>query len=529
MSIEERLRDHLRQEAADLERRGEGPARAMKKGRSIMIRRRLLAAFGGAFVVTASIAGVLSLGSVFDDGPTTGVPGTGGDAASEQAVAVPAQGAELEWYTVPGTLGFTKKFVTGADGTIYALSTAPGQRFENGFAQPAIYTSDDAESWAFAVLDDSLSANDLAERDGTLYLIGTAPGAVDASPRLQVAASDDGGETWDVTDIPVTATPPDLPSFGTFANSWIVAGERGVLAAVHTTFVVDYAALLPEGMRGDNVGVEPTDSGVIVMDYASVDDQGNPAIIEELTWADLGIDAPGASSAGELFLVEDGGGLHRVESPVDSGPGIAGVYAVDDGFLVVENPGFDAEFARRLELGQPDQQAPGVTVWSSADGASWEAEEGLPAMDWVQAAGSHGGDTVIVGMSGGSPIVAWQQGGSWETVDLQETLFGDPKLDDPRVNLDAPNGESWISSAAIGPLGVALAVGGFDAAAQQEQIFLVVGTSPDVWTLTPDLVPRGQGFIDGLVVGETSIVGRMVQYGANRPSVNLQIVGTPVR
>jgi hypothetical protein len=42
-------------------------------------------------------------------------------------------------------------------------------------------------------------------------------------------------------------------------------------------------------------------------------------------------------------------------------------------------------------------------------------------------------------------------------------------------------------------------------------------------------VPRGQGFIDGLVVGETSIVGRMVQYGANRPSVNLQIVGTPVR
>lgn len=524
-----------------------GPIWEPVRPQQLRRRRRLLAFAGGVVAVLAGGVGVYALASNAggDDPPTkpalttgapTGVSGTGSSSVPEPPLAV-----DLDWYATDGTLGFSARLLATPDGSFYALSTAPGERFNGGQPTRAIYHSEDGEFWDVTLLEADIFANDLASRAGVLYVIGTAPGTgAIAEPAIAVvSASSDGGATWDQVILPTEAVPPQgVPVEFSSATTNITAGDAGIVASVQTNYWIDYWNLVPQQALQGERGLTPTADGVDIIDYRLVEEADfecsqqmqalgltgeepfeelpeacqsmrsgdmSFAVVDHFTWEELGLPGDAVPAYSELFVSSNGTDYEAIPSPFAPGQGFLSIQAVAGGFLAVEQA--EGEFG----VGTPH-------LWRSPDGRTWSELGRLPPMDWITAAGETGGRAVVVGAKHDGPVIAWETtDGEWTQVDLSALLP------------PGPVGEQhWISTAAVGALGVVAVIQSFDERAGAPSEHILHGQSVDEWTAIPvdAMTPGGFGFSQWAVVGAQQVLVGYVQTEGPRP-LTLQLVGAP--
>jgi len=493
---------------------------------------------GGALIATLlGVGGVLGVLALIGDDSAPGdtvSPGASGDpsVASDAPPAVAPD--DLEWFAIDGTLGFVQRIATASDGSVYALSTAPGAGFDVWPPVRAIYHTVDGEAWDFAILAEDISGSDMAISGDTIYLIGTAPGlgGFGDPPVVVINSSNDGGATWEQQSLPTVATPPEVPTEGwTDTSMHVAASSNGLVAVVQTNFWIDYWSLVPQEFLTEFNDIVATETGVDIVDYSifnqleeecaaaggfgdefgeeAAEDMPEPCrqlmegdlepeVVNSLTWEDLGVDG-GQPSFSEIFVSPDGVVWEAVDSPLDPTQRLGGLFSTGRGYIATQWGRFG-----------------GNNLWISDDGRTWEPAEGFPALDWVAAAGSVGGHDVVLGSQLGKAVALWSDGaGSWESVDIAAQVE------------EVPGGQNtWLSAGAVGPLGV-VAVIQSEGEGGPGTPGLLHGTARDEWSWIPlgDLVGQGWGYSDWVAVGTDYVLARYVEEGRQGP-INLQLIGT---
>jgi len=440
--------------------------------------------------------------------------------------------SDLDWYAIDSPLGFSQRVLASNAGNFYALSTIPGNNFDWPIPK-AIYKSGDGENWDIIDLDRNIGATDMALWGETLYLIGTSPAnaGFQEPPEVMVSSSADGGVSWTQTLIETEAAPPGgAPIEWANVSTRIGASSKGVLAAVNSQFFLDYQALMPAEFIGNNLGYTGVEGGVAVIDHELLDrmymacenemgavdgeqSQLSPecqqlfeggdevAAIAVVTWEELGLPAGGSPFFSEMFLSTDGTTFERVQSPLDASGQLGDLYASDGGYVVVE-------WNNR-----------GPLIWFSEDGREWD-QTPVEGFDWISNVGSVNGKTVILGQGRNSSMAAWQNdAGGWDLVDFNSILGGGIE-------------NRWLSSGAVGPLGVAAVFQTFDERAGREFIEIVVGTSPDTWSVVDiEGIVGGLGeggYSDWIAVGTDQIILRYEVFSRFGEPRSLQVIGAVV-
>ncbi|HKX76444.1 MAG TPA: hypothetical protein VJR05_13750, partial [Acidimicrobiia bacterium] len=370
---------------------------------------------------------------------------------------VAAVASDITWTSGEGTLGgFGPRVgVWAEEGAFYVLSTAPGLREIPGGVPPplSIYQSQDGFEWSsipLAGLGEDLWARELAHANSLLYILGTAPAAADPTGvGMRVGVSADGGGTWDTQDLPIEVEPPAQALGGSGQTVQLAAGPAGALAAVSTSFFVDYSVLVPPEVLTPSSFVARTPEGLAVFDYSHMESleracaSGNQGACTQLantawepnlrwsgTWEELGGE-PAPDAFIEVYHAPPGGPFTEVETPFNTGYSLADLAAGADAFYAVGQIG-----------GERFDRAAGVEVWRSVDGINWEERGGIPAVDRVVAMGAVGSETVLVGVrdNPGQVVVASTTNGTeWEVIDLAGLL--------PAA---AQGGGQWVNAAAMG-------------------------------------------------------------------------------
>ncbi len=437
--------------------------------------------------------------------------------------------SDLDWYAIDSPLGFSQRVLASNAGNFYALSTIPGNNFDWPIPK-AIYKSTDGENWDIIDLDRNIGATDMALRGETLYLIGTSPANQNFQkpPGVVVSTSSDDGASWTQTLIATEAEPPGgAPIEWANVNMKIGASSKGVLAAVNSQFFLDYQALMPAEFAGNNLSYSGVEGGVAVIDHELMDRmymacenemgavggdfeqlssecqqlfEGGDEVgaIAVVTWEELGLPEGGSPFFSEMFLSVDGVSFEKVQSPLDASGDLNNLHASDGGFVVVEwNRG-------------------GQRIWFSEDGREWD-EAPVADFDWISNIGSVDGKTVILGQGRNSSMAAWQNdAGGWDLVDFNAILGGNIQ-------------NRWLSSGAVGPLGVAAVFQTFDERAGRDFMEVVVGTSPDTWSVVDvnDIVGGiGEGgYSDWVAVGTEQIILRYEAFTRFGEQRSLQVIG----
>lgn len=510
-------------------------------------RRRKMLMFGGtAAAVLVGFVGLYAglswvAGSLTSD-PTPenrGLRPSGVDVAvASEPAAAPAEIAatpiatadDLDWYAIEAPLGHSQRLFSTANGDFYALSTAPGRTV--AWPPPkAIYKSGDGENWDMIPLGGDNSADDMAAAQGRLYLIGTAPGSgnFDEPAEVVVSASDDDGATWTTSLLPTVAGPPGgAPIQWSQLLMRIAASNDAVVAVAQSQFFLDYGRLVPAEFAGD-YGYNPRADGVDVIDHRIMEqafmtceremeaaggdfsglsedcrrlfEEGDEAVgsVAFITWEEMGLPDGGEPVFSEMFVSADGVTFEAVESPFTAGSEMAGLYAVPDGFIGVES-----------DRGR-------VSLWRSSDGRSWQQDAALPNLNWVSSVGVTGGRAVVIGYGlQGDPLVAWEDdSGGWQVIDFDELLGAMPA-----------NGERWMSSAGVGPMGVVAVFQSFDELTGREISQVALGTSPEDWSLVPieEITGMSGGYGNWVAVGYDRI---LVKYDVHTEfrQLSLQVMG----
>ena len=135
----------------------------------------------------------------------------------------------------------------------------------------AIYRTTDGEHWTTPTRAKPW-ITDLAERDGVLYAIGTAPGA--ASPTTSATASarrTTAARQWTDTDLPFDASAPSATVSLTRSASVQVARSASTTVALLTEqFFPNLDALVAARTAGhENVTTQPTDAGFDMIDIGA--------------------------------------------------------------------------------------------------------------------------------------------------------------------------------------------------------------------------------------------------------------------
>lgn len=426
----------------------------------------------------AAVVGVLAIGGAViaqsgDDGQ---------DVASYGNAVVPTG---LRWTTVAPEAGLGSSqtsFATTADGTVYGLSTAPGQRSPTSPAEPArLYRSSDGAEWAAADLPDELWTSALAADGDRLYAVGTSP-AGGGSERARLAVGGGGGD-WTEVDLPfdleavgagfpggagissvrvASAGDASVVTIGVIADLWElpqVKGQDARLAADGVNLVET-----PD-CEGSATTVAPTTPGDATTGSAAADPAGvpvtvpaeeadaakraeeaadgscteaadeDPAVTRHYSWAELGI----AEDAADLVLGRtyafriDAEGVARPAGQLPSGASVVDLVAGPDGFWAVG--------------GRVDVTGTTATdeAYFSADGATWATDRPIVLSGYPMAAGLLGGRPTVVttgdGMEGQLVLDSLTPGGAQPT-DLGASL-GDLVED------------GYLSAAGFGPLGFA--------------------------------------------------------------------------
>jgi hypothetical protein len=568
MKIDERLRNHLDEQRNNPFIRGTGPAEAMRRGERLQRRNRV-----GSMLASVALVGAVGLAvAVF--------PATPAEMATEPTTQTTTTAADVlvpdafSWQAVNATVGYSQELFATADG-FYALSTAPGVTREEDADRTlkAVYRSEDGTTWTHELLGDELRVGDIAGRGGTLYALGTAPSVASTDPeviRARVGTSTDGGASWSYTDLPSVATPPlNMATVIYTSNSThIAANTTSIVASVTTSYVVNYQALAPPEYQNDGYFVNPTPSGIQVIDARLIEEadiacadaweaidtgavepaeipepcqafedgldlQNSRFVVFEAAWSELGIADPDPLSFSELFVSQDGINFDSVATPFAS---LADLFAVGDGFIAL------------------DWGPNGLTnqLWRSTNGRTWTRADDVPQLDWIIAAGAlHGGIAIVGTTTQDEPtpprtMVLWSPTGAapWTQIDLATLM---PAAIDGY--------DHWINDADIGPLGIAIAVNSWyetesggetrtdqsakttttavpvvEAEYHQANHFLF-SSDLQTWSVTPveDLNPAGsKGYIDNIVVGTDRVLARIGISNGTGELTSIQLIGTPM-
>lgn len=485
----ERVRAALRAGAAHLELPHHGPEAARlrarqrtRRGQAVVAAVAALAIGGGglAAYTTLTAGDSVRIGDV----GTTGAPPAPDTAPGEVPGAADNPLADLEWREHDGTLSHVTDQVLSADGYTYVLSTAPGARYEDhpdGIVPQALYRSVDGASWETADLGADPWIADLTSRDGVLYAITTAPLATGGD--IAVAASTDGGSTWEHHPLPVADTPPPaIPLDGTYHNVHVAAGDDTLVASVRTGYRPDFEAIFGADVMQDHwvaieddglvlhpVGPGATEPAVAICDAAGgcrepeAEPEGIPVpttapeATGRLTWAELGLSGRTDLERHELFTSTDGTDWQPVPSPF--GPGaIAPIVATSQGFFttVTDHGGATAT----------------SVLMRSADGVTWEVAN--DQLGWIDLVGEVGGRLLALSSADTQQVLTSADGGAtWTTVDLGALTGVIPGPEGP-----------WVIAADTGPLGAALVTSIFDEAGPA-RVHLLTSVDGTTWTATP--------------------------------------------
>lgn len=290
-------------------------------------------------------------------------------------LAVAQQNVDPSWFrwetveNVPDGLGPDRSTVLAADGSVYAVSTAPVGVPTSRAARPAVYRSADGTTWSDIELDDGFQASAVGAAGDRVYAIGTAPSGGKVTARLT-----------DLTDAshPVVDLPLDLEERSRVAGT--EQAIRSIDLAVHGETVVAVVNLgsfrdegiesvMPEGRTWVSADAE----GVTVIDYdceAERDANCHSETLETLSWDELGVDpeqVPGIVGESIVFTRIGDGGFEKTRSLV--GRETPRLLAADDGFWLVE---------ARFRGDRPNAEMSGIL--HAADGRSWEQIE-APVLD----------------------------------------------------------------------------------------------------------------------------------------------------
>jgi hypothetical protein len=504
--------------------------------RSPRRRRQVVGATLAALVVGAAAIAVTANGSDADSDDGELSAGLTRPGSETPGVADPLQWSVLD---DQGEIGYARTTLVGDDGTIYQVSTAPGEAGADGSSPQVLWSSTDGQEWQ-QIAPTDLSISDLAEHGGALYALGTAPSTTTVDGADTVAGySTDGGATWATAVLPVDLGPVETGVASFIGGASVVAGDAGVLAAVTTSRYLDPSSLLPADAA--SLGWETTAEGVTTFEEVSdpavacplvldqVDPTGSTAPLpardfadgdipagiptvtctpeggepteyplpmgpgDSFTWEELGVDPAVAAplvdsgdSSAQLFLSTDGQSFEAVDAAFAAGQDTLEVLDVADGFVA-------------LGIAYDNQGATTTSLWHSADGRTWEAIDGGPlaAANWVVGAGRVGDALVVVTGSEHDPIVARTTDGvTWQTTSVRELVGA------------ADDDEVWTMAAGAGGAGLALSVSVTPASAARSETYVepdvTILTSPDglAFASTPlvDVIGSNEGYIGWVAV-----------------------------
>ncbi len=480
------LRDALHRETQDIEPVGLGVERVVSLGRRRRNRGRAVVAVGAATCVAGFGAALVERG-------------TAGPQQVAVAASAPSGGAAtpaLEFRVVDGTVAYSSTHFTSPAGVTYELSTAPGTTAQaSGAPGQAIYSTTDGQHWTTAAQDGAW-ITDLAQRDGVLYAVGTAPGAASpADVQYRVGTSHNGGAAWTDADLPFDLTAPSakVPLFRT-SSVHIASGPTATIALLTEDFSPNLDAMVAARTAGHPT-VEPRQDadGYALVDMsacqsikagiASAPGSANAAVkaiaavnarakagcadapvLGTITWSDLGLTGPGDLTRQEMLSSTDG--THWSSVPAPSTDSVQQLAADAGGFLLLS-------YDNTSPVAGPLPTA-GTTLLRSADGRTW-TKVSTPDVN-VQAIA----DDRIVGEGPAGAVETSTDGGStWNTTDVSSLLpAGAPA--------------SSISSADAGPLGFAVVVSAEDNGNNQVRGHdrLLFSTDGVNWT-TSDLAAAG--------------------------------------
>src|SRR5690606_32228392 len=197
MDLQERLRAHMRSELANTPVSDLGGV--MERGETIRRRRRTVMTAAPVVVVVLGVVGVMASGIMSDED----APDADQVAAAEAELSLSL--GTRDWAIEAASLGWAED-IAADDGVFYALSTAPGVRWEDfpmGSLPKALYVSSDGRNWSPTPFGEWRPAG-LAAADGLLYVVGTAPGAAADTQTLEVRISRDGGASFESIQLPVS-------------------------------------------------------------------------------------------------------------------------------------------------------------------------------------------------------------------------------------------------------------------------------------------------------------------------------------
>jgi hypothetical protein len=549
-NIDRVLEDELRRQAARLPLPAGDLPGVMARTRRRR-QHRMMAAATTFAVVAATVTGV----ALSRDGSSRQVKV--GVAATNPVVRLGETGIHWQRSDPHSALGYA--FATSAAGSLYALSTAPGVAQVNG-PNTALYTSADGIEWTTAAAPTDLSLAAIAATGNRLYVVGTGTATASVAA-AKVGWSDDKSGVWHQTALPIDTAA--ISAKASTLNGEIVkiaAGPKGVVAVATISTVLDIPKLLPAGVSAPN-GWALSDTGVDLLgtgpvcpagttatppldaatarkaglaaaaeskdkpapgqvsktpcftgagkSYTLVSPQATRGVTASYTWSQLSVSGDLLQAVlGEpfVFFSADGTSFKRVA------PGVSNIRS---NLFHVSADGTGFALLAQNESGT-------TSVFHSADGQQWQQDPSLPAdLSDVTAAGTLGGRMVVVGNSSSdpgsdgsvTPMVATLDGGHWTESSLSAVLGSSA---DPKPTVEA---------AAVGPLGVAVAIGG---STSTEVLFSQDGTT---WSVQPlsQFVRGGSPQVTSVVVtaNRAVVTVEMPDSTKTGPAPSVVVVGTP--
>jgi hypothetical protein len=447
-------------------------------------RRRRAVAAGTALTMVAAGLGVAW--STRDGGGGRTAIADGGTATRRGDV-----GVVWERVDARSALGFSPS-VDGSS-SLFALSTAAGQR-EFTPQNRVIWRSDDGIEWtAASTLGDDLFLSDLATSGTRIYAVGTGPATASVPGKrpvsdLLVGWSDDGAKSWRHEPLPI-----DLESIvarsvnAGVGGTHVATSDDATVAIVTLRAEPDVAAMLPDDVTaphgwalgtdgvdilGDGPACSPGTSpdervpapmrGKIREEEPQANSRVHPSTcmgpngtIEQVpaqqargvtahyTWAQLGVEGDFLRAVlGQpiAFRADSGStSFERVELGLTES-----TYGVQ---LVGAPAGF--AFVGQVTDAPAQKETPTIVLLRSDDGREWARTPGPSGMAWVSGLGLLNGRTALVGDGDGGPMLAVDNNsGGWSTTPLRDLVDVE----------DAKHTQISVASAAIGPLGVVAAV-----------------------------------------------------------------------
>jgi len=551
MPLEDTLRDELQRQAADLSLPDREPGRAVARAQARRRNRRVAVGATAAAALLA-VAVVPQLGGDSDGGD----PVTAGVA---DGAGLPLTGPlAFDWQATQDGLSSVRSSFQADDGTIYALATGPGVRYQDypdGDFPVALYRLGSNGAWEAVPLDgDRPRAVDATTGGGLLYAISTGPDGGDGyNPQLSTSA--DGGETWTTEDIAAAAPPSEVVPWLKSSSMTIESDGATTLAVVSTSFRPNQEEVFPQLKepgayaryqavpQADGfalvetavAGVDPAATAEQLAEAAASGEFQNaapPTIAPAPSGATTtvpsrreGVEAevipPGAPGA----VTGPGGTVVELRSWADLG--VSGLEALGakhevfrntgDGWAPVEWTGLPADFNHAdLTVAGGKFVVSGyatldgsTTAYTSADGATW-----APVTAPLGQVVGVGSALLSLPFEGTVAHVSPDGGASWTEVDLAAA---------------GVRPDSYILDVDSGPLGVAFVA--TDANNTESQL-VVSGDLVD-WTATPLAEVTGTPGVtgSGVVVGADRIVvsASTPRTDPTAPLGSVTAVGTPVR